>query len=280
MTTIGFMESNLMFVPKETQTSTTSGQRIGISGEPGSGKTKFACEFPNIFAVDFDHKLPPGIPCIEFWKPEVVNAIKPSPPGRPPNRRDALVKWLTDNIHKFTAEQTLLLDSWTHVQAAFDEQEIVELKDANLYEQKDGSFKFYRHKFEFSNTVLTLLKSAKCTVIVTFHERPERDKDGAETGKLRAVQDGSFADVLPGYFTNFYRAVIEPVELNPEGRPVMENGKARRLRGHHIQLLPTAVFATINPPGMGEYIYNNNVRYIPNNYAAFKELYEKAYAKS
>lgn len=180
---------------------------FGIQGIPNSGKTTAALSFPSPIVLDFDKKLPVGIQSIAFWDDSFVDSIgctRLTPLLA--NRRDAITKWLVDNVAKLPPDATLIVDSWTRVQDAFD-QAAFHAPRQPQYMTKGGKdsppevdkFKIFQHKIDWSTYVMTLLQAAPCRVVLTFHEQIERDKDGDPTGKFRPLQGGQFADRIAGY---------------------------------------------------------------------------------
>lgn len=184
-------------------TSTSQTNLFGFQGAPNSGKTTSALKFPNPLVLDFDKKLPPGVPSVEFWNPDFVNSITPC--KLRPNRRDALKKWLREARTQLTPGVTLILDSYTRVNVEFDLQAEA---DPTPYLNKSGAvdnFEVYRQKLLYNHTIFELLSSMPCTVVVTFHEQIDRDATGVPTGKMRPLITGQFADQVAGMFANFYR---------------------------------------------------------------------------
>src|SRR5579872_4038131 len=109
--------------------------RLGLQGPPASGKTWAALTFPNPVVLDFDGSLTAhtgqdivSIPfhdanfCIEKLGLKIEDRIKYDTQQKVKviNKRDALDKWLLTEGIKLEPNQTLILDSWTAVQSAFD----------------------------------------------------------------------------------------------------------------------------------------------------------------
>lgn len=189
--------------------------RLGIQGAPNTGKTTAALTAPNPVVADFDNKLsltnavangvdPETVKIIPFYNPEFVDKIKPrANPRFAPNKRDAFTIWLINEGTKLTAEQTLIIDSWTMLQAAFDQQTGYE--PATSRNGAEDKFVFWARKIEYAKELCERLKSLACHVIVTFHETVDRDDEGKPTGKVKLVMQGQFADQLAGHFTDWFR---------------------------------------------------------------------------
>lgn len=243
-----------MYTPPNTIISSPGHYRVGLQGFPGTGKTTAAMTFPNIFAVDFDHKLPNGVPSAPFWDPEFVNAI--IPPTRqfdktkgawPPNRRDAFDKWLRENHTKFTPEQTLLLDSYTMLDAAFHHQMEAEpiLNDKMEINTRAG----WGFKLTYLSRIFEMIKSCRCNVVMIFHETEGTDANGDVTNKLRPVMQGSFRNQVGGHFTHFFRCHVDPVEVDKDGKKLKgADGKPLIKKGYWWQVKGDETFdATVAP---------------------------------
>lgn len=185
--------------------------RLGLLGESGTGKTFSALTFPNPVVADFDGNLVghkgKDIVVLPFHDHEWVLA---QPKGKAtqvnagPNRRDALLTWMKTEAIKLEAEQTLILDSWSTIQDAFDIQ--TEIEPAINSEGKVDTFAFWDRKLDFSRDILTACKSLKCHVVVTFHEFKIRDpKTNQLMDKIGPMMQGKFVTKLGLYFTDFFR---------------------------------------------------------------------------
>ena len=189
--------------------------RLGLQGAPNAGKTTAALTFPGIVVADFDNKLSETnafyagkklneITIIPFYNAEFVDKLKPrGHPAYAPNKRDAFKFWLSTEAPKLQADQTLFIDSWTMLQAAFDQQQGYE--PAVTRKGEIDKFVFWDKKLEFSKDVCERLKTLNCHVVVTFHETIERDDEGKPTGKMKPVMQGQFADQIAGHFNNWFR---------------------------------------------------------------------------
>src|SRR5438477_3448518 len=155
--------------------------RMGIIGEAGTGKTTATLTFPNPIVTNIDNGLQTfigrNIIQIPFHEHDFVSKIlnrSATVRAATPNRRDAFLTCIREEAIKLESDQTLIVDSWTTLQDAFDVQ--TALDPAYTKEGKIDDFDFWARKLDFSRDVLTYLMSLKCNVIVIFHEQKERDK--------------------------------------------------------------------------------------------------------
>lgn len=201
-------------------------RRIALQGPFASGKTTAALSWPNILPLDFDHNLPLSfsLPSIPFWNPQFIKdtstkyGTKQNSTGQPPNRRDFFRDWLRKNAPLFTPEQTIFLDSWTFLQNAVDMQSELEPEFSPKTGERD-KFVFWNKKLQYAVEYMEMLKGLNCTLIVAFHESPERNDRGELTGKVDPLMAGSFKDQLGNNFTDWYRAILED-EKDSGGRIV------------------------------------------------------------
>lgn len=195
--------------------------RIGIAGAPKTGKTWSALTFPNPVVLNFDNNLrgfqevypDKKIMQVPFWSNEFYTKVLGIPLVRniTPNARDGIRRWLEKEGSKLTPADTLILDSWTMYITKFDAQ--YDAEPLMTFKGEVDTFAFYRHKKNYSEQLLDKLKGLNCNVIVLFHEQQDRDDKGNPNGKLKPAMEGQFADKLAGFFTDWFRQVIQVEEV-------------------------------------------------------------------
>jgi hypothetical protein len=238
-----------MYTPPNTTSSAPGHFRLGLQGYPGTGKTHSALTFPNIYALDFDHKLPSGIDTANFWDPAFVDSIvKRGNPKWPANRANALIIWLDNHGAKFEPERTLLIDSYTMLDNSWHAYQ-----DCSPPVTKDGEFnglKYWGNKIEYNRALFDRFKSLSCNVIMTFHESEKTNVDGVVTNKCRPLTQGSFRDQLAGHFTAFFRCVKDPVLRDPKTNAVLKDaaGKPLEAVGYKWQVIGDSDFDAVASP--------------------------------
>ncbi len=196
--------------------------RLLLQGAPGEGKTWAALTFPNPIVLNLDNKLngykeahpDSTIRVINFdtelcikLKCSNMGFSKPNDNTKQPNVRDTVKKWLELFGPSFTAEDTLILDSWSSLQNAFDTQSQLPHEIATTSSGAEDKFAFWRMKQKYSSEITNLFKSFKCNIVSTCHEVQEYNDDNVATGKLKPLMQGGFAAQLAGQFTDAYRQV-------------------------------------------------------------------------
>jgi hypothetical protein len=183
--------------------------RLGLQGPAASGKTWAATTFPNPVFMDIDNGLTAhrgrDILRVPFYDPTFIRQLCPnSKVTDPPNRRDAVRFWLRDEGNKLEPDQTLVVDSWTTLQNAFDQQ--TELEPVRTRQGLVDEFAFWAKKIDYSRDIMELLMGLRCHVVVCFHEISQRDpKTGLLLEKLQPLMQGKFVAQLKVYFTDFFR---------------------------------------------------------------------------
>lgn len=258
------------FIPKEAIQSSRPHEMIAIVGGPGSGKTTSCLTFPNRIWLDFDHKLPINEISVPFWSSAFCDTIcKPSAGYKNSNRRDAFLFWLRDNHKKFVEEQTVVLDTWTFLMDAFNEQTNAE--DDRM--QPKNSFWFWKQKVRYAEEVINFFKAMSCRVVVNFHETRERDDQDRFTGKIRPVMDGSFKDKLLGYFTDVYRQVKDPIERDEKGRRVTHGTELAVKQGWFWQLVGDDIMDCNMNPTLGAKVRAQKIKIISADYNEIIKIY-------
>lgn len=207
-------------IPDKAKASPTESKRVmaALMGRTGQGKTYGALTFPNPVVANFDDNLQAHEARIKKGEIQVIpfhdasfcdSLVKrtistPSDPKCRPNKRDAFTKWLGEHGYKLEGDQTLILDSWTTLQDAFDLQQ--DLEPFYTAGGKVDDFAFWGAKQDYSKEVLNILKSLKCNVVVTFHEQMVTDEGGKVVlNKVNPLMQGKFVNRLGLYFAEWYR---------------------------------------------------------------------------
>lgn len=224
--------------------------RLGIQGPPGTGKSWAAATFPNPVFLDLDNKLRslkdrPGILRIPFcdplWVSEYNNGLyKAKGKFVAPNRRDAVVHWLRTEGIKLGPTYTIILDSWTSLMNARDQQQDQEPK--TLKEGGEDTWGIFRLKLAYCITIMEILKGLSCNVVMTCHETIDRDKEGEANGKLRPLAQGQFADQIAAHFSDWYRQSVL-TKVDGKGGIQMINGEPMKEDiGYYWQVKSDALF--------------------------------------
>lgn len=231
-------EISVMYIPTKSinlKDVKLSQIRLGLQSDPGCGKTLSAMTFPNVVVADFDQGLNRfaghDVTVIPFYDEDFVSKTLNFPRTKDTmygtknsafaNRRDAFRRWLQDEGLKLTIEQTLLVDSWTSLQNAFDLQQDTDTPKLTK-EGEVNDFDFWAKKISYSEAITTLFKACKCHIVVSFHEEKVRDpKTGILLDKIGPLMQGGFTKQLKSHFTDWFRC-IKIEEKNTAGQVIKE----------------------------------------------------------
>lgn len=201
--------------------------RCGIQGPGFSGKTTAALTFPNPIVASFDRKV-----TAHTYRTDVINVpfydgefcdkiVRRNGLQTPPNRRDALLKWLSTEGLKLTPSQTLLMDNSTGIEEAFHTQ--YWLSPVISKSGEVDSFAEWRQKVDFFGDLHSAFKALRCNVVYLTHEAPDRDKKGEINGKVRPLLTGQAGDKLIANFTDWFASItINKPITSDQGDKIMK----------------------------------------------------------
>lgn len=192
--------------------------RLGLMGPSGTGKTTGALTFPNPTVIDIDnnliaHKKREDVTVLPFTSNDWIRdklGFKYNMNEVKFPIRDAVKYYLKTEAQKLEADQTLVLDSWTTLQDEFDKQSDPSLEPVRSSDGSINSYAFWDKKIDYALEILTILKTLKCHVVVSFHQQEPRGEYGSKMlGKLEPLMQGKFVKKIGLYFTDFYQCVVE-----------------------------------------------------------------------
>lgn len=194
--------------------------KVLVYGEPGGGKTVFAAGFPGpILYLDFDNKISSAARFYaaeeERLKQIEVKNLSSALTANPIQEMEKIIAELIEQQKKSTyLYKTLVLDSVTTFSAACLGH-IVKTNPGikrviTAQGQQPGMQDFGILKREFQRLIPGLL-TLDMNVVMLGHISIQKDE---LTGELirGVLMDGSFADQLPIYFEEVYRAYVTEVQ--------------------------------------------------------------------
>ena len=153
---------------------------------------------------------------LPFYDPKFVDSIvKRDGLSLPPNRKDAIIKWLETEGMKLPKDYTFVLDGNTGLQAAFHQQYWTN-PEISPKTGKIDSFAEWKQKITWFTEIAMCLKALPCNVIYICHEADDRDEKGNLNGNIRPLLSGSFVDELQSHFTDWFRSLVIPKPITPE----------------------------------------------------------------
>lgn len=215
-----------IYIPKGCKTLDQIGDsqiRLGLQGEPFSGKTTSSLTFPNPVILSYDRKVSAhrhrtDVHLVPFHDATFVSSIKPKAGTMAPiNRKEALPLWLSTEGLRLRPTQTLIVDGITaieeeyHVWFKYNEMELAMTKKGGV-----DSFVEWNMKKLYFEELHSLLKTLPCNVVLICHEVPDRNKDGELNGKIRPLLTGQSGDKLGGNLTDYFRQIAVAKPKNPD----------------------------------------------------------------
>lgn len=203
-----------LYIPKDSRSLATLTDipqiRLGLQSPPGEGKTFAACTFPNVVVLNFDkglgaHYGRSDVIEIPFTDPQFVDSLakRNGEKDSPPNKRDALTKWLKTEGMKLQPRQTLVFDSGSAIEDAFHTQQ--RLEPVTTRTGEINTMAFWGLKLDYYSDLFDTIFNLKCNIVWCSHEQAERNKQGDLSGKNRPLMSGQFADKIVGKFTDWFR---------------------------------------------------------------------------
>lgn len=214
--------------------------RLAIQGAPHTGKTWAVVKtFPNVVVCDLDNKLgalrdTPGVTVLPFWDDAFINETTgplqkdwnpglrvPHKRGQVSKRHDVLYQFLKLEGPKFSPDQTLFIDSATMIETELSlywQAWPIMTKPDKEGKTEENYLKVWDQRRLFWRGLIGLLKTMPCTIVMSFHEFAEQDKDGRPTGRSNPLLQGSFKDEVGGHFTDWFRQIVKR-ELGTDGKP-------------------------------------------------------------
>lgn len=195
--------------------------RLGIQSPPGKGKTYSALTFPNPVVLDFNkgcgaHIGRPDVIPLPFWDGSFVDKIvKRSGSLNPPNKKDAIIKWLNTEGMKLKPSQTLVADSLTEIGASFHTEYSINGAPTTS-KGADDKWDEWKKKDAWYTLLMESIKCLPCNFILITHEVVEWDKQGELTGRCKPILTGAGGDKIVGDFTDWFRQHVAAKPQSPE----------------------------------------------------------------
>lgn len=231
--------------------------RLGIQGMLGTGKTWAALTFnkPIVLSLDkglISHVGRADVQEMPFYNPVFVDGLVPrvnptyidlrtgSKRTTPPNKKDAIIKWMTEEAPKIPKDYTLVMDGSTGIQAAYHTQYWVSPKITKGSGEIDA-YAEYKQKIDYFTELMMLIKSLNCNVIYIAHEIQDRDSKGNLNGSIRTLLSGQFCDELGTHFSDWFRARVFPKPKTEEAinKMVTDSGQSKSTVEEWIKSVPS-----------------------------------------
>lgn len=187
--------------------------RVILQGEPKSGKTILACQFPGAYIIDVDVNIEGPIRRIKdlgLKLPLGYDHLDKDESGKdvPINLRYQRFLKLFKEAYENPAVETIVIDSATTFASVLD-AEVRRLQPAIKDERQ-----FFGFFFNYGKTFMDELRKARKHIILICHEKIEKDAAGSVILPFRIAWPGQLGTILPAFFTDVWRC--ETLEI-PKG---------------------------------------------------------------
>jgi hypothetical protein len=200
-----------------TYTTTEDYIRLILQGEPKSGKSTLACQFPKAYIIDCDVNL--GGP-LRFLKqhnlpmPVGYDVLDKDEQGKdvPMLSRYTRFAELIDEAQKNEAVGTIVIDSCTSFQDVLLEATKrlqPSIKDAR---QLWGFF------FTYGKELMARLRLMRKHIVLIAHEKLDKLPDGSVAYPYRIAWPGQLGLIMPSFFTDVWRCEVKQTGFNPTAK--------------------------------------------------------------
>lgn len=184
--------------------------RLLLQGDPKSGKSVMACQFPGAYIIDVDINIDGPIRTIKrlgMKLPIGYDVLDKDETGKEipmPNRYLRFCKLMTEAQENPKVE-TIVIDSAT----AF-----VDVLSADVRRRQPAlkdERQFFGFFFNYGKEMMDLLKKIRKHIILICHEKLEKNPDGSVLLPYRIAWPGQLGTILPAFFTDVWRCETQEI---------------------------------------------------------------------
>jgi len=227
-------------IPGSTPSDGGNRNTILLVGAPFTGKSTAAATFPNPVFLDFDHKAPAGTTTIPFWDAQFVDKLAPRKnPNHRPNVKDALLNYFSrhiltsDTAQRIPFDHTIILDSMSKLEENIHQQIKQEGIPIGKGGQPDG-FHLWKVKLDYLSDLFSIIQAWPGTFICIMHETPEYNESGGQTGRIKPLLSGSYADKIASKFTCMFRQRVIPATPSTPAQYVWDVQPTRAFDSNNV----------------------------------------------
>jgi hypothetical protein len=200
-----------------TYTTTEDYIRLILQGEPKSGKTTLACQFPGAYIIDSDVNL--GGP-LRYLRDHNL----PLPLGF-----DVLDKNGTgqdiDMSMRYTRFQILMSEALKHpdiktivIDSATSFSDVLLAETQRMQPSVKDGRQLWGFFFTYGKELMARLRLFRKHIIFIAHERTDKLPDGGVVYPVRIAWPGQLGQIMPSFFTDVWRTEIKQVGFSPNAK--------------------------------------------------------------
>jgi hypothetical protein len=199
-----------------TYTTTTDYIRLILQGEPKSGKSTLACQFPGAYIIDSDVNL--GGP-IRYLKEHNL----PLPVGYDVLDKNGVAdidlsaryvrfQLLMSEAQKNDKIQTIVIDSATSF------TDILLAETSRLQPSVKDGRQLWGFFFTYGKELMARLRLFRKHIILIVHEKLDKLPDGSLAYPVRIAWPGQLGGIMASFFTDVWRTEVKMVGYTPNAK--------------------------------------------------------------
>ena len=200
-----------------TYTTTTDYLRLILQGEPKSGKTTLACQFPGAYIIDSDVNL--GGP-LRYLKehnlplPLGYDVLDKNGTGADIDMSLRYTRFMTlmSEAQKNPDIQTIVIDSATSF------ADILLAETARMQPSVKDGRQLWGFFFTYGKELMARLRLIRKHIIFIAHEKVEKLPDGSVVYPVRIAWPGQLGTIMASFFTDVWRTEVKQVGYSPNAK--------------------------------------------------------------
>lgn len=186
--------------------------RLLLQGPPGSGKSDLCMQLPGVYFVDFDVNLGGplrrlsekngGAPPPNIIGYDTVDRVTETGVAVPVTDRYIRLEKLLLDAQANPQVQTIVLDSATMMVDVLVAETLRKQNKSMMDKQMWGFF------FTYSKYLMSTLTSMRKHIVVTAHEKINKNPDGSVAYPIKVAWPGQFGQIIGAFFTNVWRTEV------------------------------------------------------------------------
>jgi hypothetical protein len=200
-----------------TYTTTEDYIRLILQGEPKSGKSTLACQFPGAYIIDCDVNLGGPLRYLRDHNlplPLGFDVLDKNGTGQDIDMQMRYTRFslLMSEAQKHPDIKTIVIDSAT----SFTDILLAETQRLQP-SVKDGR-QLWGFFFSYGKALMAQLRLFRKHIVFIAHERTDKLPDGGVVYPVRIAWPGQLGQIMPSFFTDVWRTEIKQVGFSPNAK--------------------------------------------------------------
>jgi hypothetical protein len=200
-----------------TYTTTTDYIRLLLQGEPKSGKSTLASQFPGAYIIDSDVNLGGPLRYLRERNlplPVGYDVLDKNGTGADIDISERYMRFqsLMSEAQKNDKVQTIVIDSATSF------CDIMIAETARLQPSVKDGRQLWGFFFTYGKELMARLRLIRKHIILIAHEKIEKLPDGSIVYPVRVAWPGQLGQIMASFFTDVWRTEVKQVGFSPNAR--------------------------------------------------------------